>query len=437
MAAGYAAKVLCSCVFVGGRSEEDVRAQELSIYPFIWSESDTSKGVATASVLGMGKRTAIYVDEKRGCRLLALDEEIEAVRRDYVPMIQVNASLVDTLLRWGSAEEGWADIAYRKGVDIDKMNDALAWSFEPTEKGEDKGTRAVIVVYDSAIIGERYAGGFNAAMPQMGWSMTKSVTHALTGILNMQGKLELESPAPVSIWKGQSDERANITLDHLLQMRSGLAFQEIYVLPSHALRMLFQESNAGQYAASRKLKHAPGSHWKYSSGTTNIVSMMLRNHIQEAEYDDFPFTYLFEKIGMTSVSLEQDPGGTYVGSSFMFATPREWAKFGLLYLWEGEWFGERILPEGWAAYARTPSPPAERGYYGAHFWLNAGSDETGKERRWPSLPKDLYWASGFEGQYVFIFPSHHLVVVRLGFTPLRFRFNEEQFLSQILEALPR
>lgn len=445
MIAGYGAKVLCSCVFVSGRSSESVLSEELSIYPFIWAEVDTARRVAYGSTLGMSKRIAVYRGNALGCQLVppgeqeAHEKNVDAISAEATSSFsgsRNDVTVADSILGWGNSTDEWKEQAKARGLSVASLERGLEAAFSPTAEGRAKGTRAVVIVYDSAIVAERYAPGFPPSRPQMGWSMTKSVTHALTGILHRQDRINPQAPAPISLWQNPDDPRKDITINQLLQMRSGLRFQEMYFLPSHALRMLFVKQHAGEYAASLSLSHPAGTQWKYSSGTTNIISKLLRESIPRQEYNDFPWKELFHKIGMNSAVMEQDPGGTFVGSSFMWATPRDWAKFGLLYLWDGVWMGERILPNGWVNYARTPSPALAEGYYGAHFWLNAGKDVRGTGRKWANLPKELYWASGFEGQYIFIFPAHKLVVVRLGFTPLRFRFNEEAFLTHILAALP-
>jgi CubicO group peptidase (beta-lactamase class C family) len=177
--------------------------------------------------------------------------------------------------------------------------------------------------------------------------------------------------------------------------------------------------------------------WSYSSGTSNILSNIIRAKFRgnQIDYFNFPRRALFDKIGMQSAVIEPDPSGTFVGSSFSYATARDWARFGLFYLNDGVWEGERILPEGWVKYTSTPTPKAPQGQYGAHFWLNAGEDEKGKNRRWPDLPKDFYYASGFEGQSVVIIPSYNMVIVRLGNTQKREAWDVGVLIKDVLESV--
>ncbi|MBL8539559.1 MAG: serine hydrolase, partial [Betaproteobacteria bacterium] len=173
----------------------------------------------------------------------------------------------------------------------------------------------------------------------------------------------------------------------------------------------------------------------YSSGTTNILSYAIRRAVGEADYHAFPRRALFDRIGMASAVLETDAVGTFVGSSFMYATARDWARFGLLYLNDGVWAGERILPEGWVGFSRAPAPHAPDAKFGAHFWpripeeFRCGADL-------PELPHDAFHAVGYGGQFVTIVPSRKLVLVRLGFTPHRCGWNHQRFVDLVLRAWP-
>jgi CubicO group peptidase (beta-lactamase class C family) len=198
--------------------------------------------------------------------------------------------------------------------------------------------------------------------------------------------------------------------------------------------MLFKKKDMGLFAASSPLVDEPGKVFEYSSGTTNIISRIIRETVGDEGYYRFPYEKLFFRIGMLSTILEPDAGGTYVGSSYSFGTARDWARFGLLYLNEGIWNGERILPEGWVKYSVTPAPGAGQGQYGAQFWLNAGEKGNPSNRFYPAVPADMFWADGFEGQNVFIIPSKKLVVVKLGLSQGDY-IDDNQFLAQIIDAL--
>jgi len=230
-----------------------------------------------------------------------------------------------------------------------------------------------------------------------------------------------------------NDERKNITIDQLLHANSGLEWDEAYATPSPATNMLFTKANMGKYAMSYNLEYEPGTHFEYSTGTTNILSRVIRRKTGQ-HYYRFPYNALFLKTGMYSAVLETDAAGTYVGSSYCFATARDWAKFGLLYLNDGVANGLRILPKGWVAYTRTPARGAIMGEYGAHFWLNAGAPGNPSKRLYPLVPTDCFWADGYQGQSVWIIPSKQLVVVRLALQQGD-KLDENRFLAGVLQAL--
>jgi CubicO group peptidase (beta-lactamase class C family) len=221
-------------------------------------------------------------------------------------------------------------------------------------------------------------------------------------------------------------------------MSSGLKFGEVYLPLYDVTYMLYGSHDFAAYAAARPLETTPGSKWNYSSGSANIVARIVRQTI-EKEYDyyySFIYKELFDKIGMYSAIVEPDSSGTFVGSSYALATPRDWARFGLLYLQNGVWQGEQIFSQDWVAYTTTPTPGAPQGEYGAHIWLNAGSADNPQNRRWPSAPRDAFAATGFQEQKVIVIPSKKLVLVRFGATTDRKTWNTDEFIKNILAALP-
>jgi CubicO group peptidase (beta-lactamase class C family) len=202
--------------------------------------------------------------------------------------------------------------------------------------------------------------------------------------------------------------------------------------------MLYRSGDFAAYAASKRLEAKPGEKWVYSTGTANIISRTVRQTVEKEMSDHYTFLQeeLFDRIGMTSAVMEPDPSGTFVGSSYTLATPRDWARFGLLYLQDGVWKGERILPEGWVKYTTTPTPSAPKGEYGALFWLNAGAISNPGDRTCPSVTQDAYSAEGYQHQYVIIIPSRKLIMVRFGATSIREAWDTEAFINDVLVALP-
>jgi CubicO group peptidase (beta-lactamase class C family) len=320
------------------------------------------------------------------------------------------------------------------------MNAMLAYAFDEPRPERIRGTRGVVVVYGGRIVAERYAPGFDKDTPLIAWSMTKSITAALAGILVGQGKLDIHAPAPVPEWSAPDDARRAITTDQLLRMSSGLKFEEVYRLGLiDVVVMLYGTGDAAAFAANQPLEAEPEEKWAYSSGTTNIIARILRNQLggDLRDYAEFPRRELFDPLGMDRTVLEMDEAGTYIGSSFMFSTPRDMARFGLFCLQDGVWNGRRILPEGWMEYVTTPTPKAPKGIYGAQFWLNAGTPGNPEDRDLPNVPPDAYWLSGYQGQRVLVVPSRDAVIVRMGFTPeTRDIWDWDYFFSGVLDALP-
>jgi CubicO group peptidase (beta-lactamase class C family) len=233
-----------------------------------------------------------------------------------------------------------------------------------------------------------------------------------------------------------SDGRAAIDVEDLLRMRSGLRFSELYSdLTSDVIEMLFNQPDAAAYAASRPLEFRPGSVWSYSSGTTNILSRVARRIVGEKEYHSWPRRALFDPIGMKSAIMEADASGTFVASSFMLATARDWARVGQLHLQDGVWDGRRILPDGWVRFCTSPTPQSPGGIYGAHWWLELKPEIGGDSPAASRIPADAYFAIGHEGQTLTVIPSRRLVVVRLGVSIYIDAWNQAAFLADIVDAL--
>jgi CubicO group peptidase (beta-lactamase class C family) len=306
-------------------------------------------------------------------------------------------------------------------------------AFSEPDAAHPRRTRAVVVVQNGRLVAERYADGIGPGTRLLGWSMTKSIMNALVGILVGDGRLSVHAPAPVEAWRNPGDPRQQITLDHLMRMSSGLQSSDDGMVPfNDVTQMLFQTPDMAAFASAKDLDAAPGVEWRYSSGSSLIVSSILRRVLGDEAYHRFPYSALFGPLGMTSAVLETDASGTFVGSSLMYASARDWARFGLLYAQDGIWNGHRILPTGWVDYTRTPSPADPRHIYGAHFWLRVPPDYT---RRHALVPDDAFHAVGHEAQFVSVVPSRNAVIVRLGKTRYPDAWDHSVFLSAVLAAL--
>jgi len=411
--AAYGAKRLASGIFVAGRTPESVASEELGLLPFLRYEVNRKDKTVTAWVFPKRRKTAVY---RAGLGVaLAHDGDIEALKRQACPNLIPDLSHLATK-PWpvGDAPSG---NPRPTGLDESKLAAAVDRMFAEPNPLWKRRTRAVIVLCEGEIVAERYAKGFGPDQRLPAWSMTKSILHALYGIAVRQGRLSVNDKASVPLWRKDGDARSAITIDMLLRMSSGLAFGEFAVLPpSDLVRMLFLSPDAADYATRLPLAHPVDTVWAYASGTSNILSRVLRQTYGDDAYYALPYQELFAKIGMRTATIEADPTRTLVCSSFMFATARDYARFGLLYMNDGVWRQERILPEGWVKYARTATPTAPQGQYGAHWWLPSLNERTKAKARGVSLPEDTFNASGFEGQKIVVIPSRQLVIVRLGLT---------------------
>lgn len=433
----FKAKNLASSIFVSNRDEADVIKNDLSFGPLalISTTVDYGEKSVTGSALGLVKTKVIY-REGLGCTMVnGIDEDaIHAQTATYQIPVRPDTSVI----AWPMGDLD-AEAVTPDGVDRAKLEAALdeAFSEAGLPEGYERATRAMLIVHGGKIVGERFAPGFGNHTPLGSYSMTKSVTNALVGILVAQGKLDLHAPAPIPEWSDPQDPRSKITLDQLMRMSSGLQFQELYEdYTSDVVQMLYRESDAGLYAASKPLAAEPDGKWSYSSGTSNVIQRIIRSTFQShLDYLNFPREALFEPLGMHSAVIEPDASGTYVGSSFMYASARDWARFGMLYLNDGVWEGERILPEGWVEYSTTPTPLAPKGQYGAQFWLNAGDPDNPEDRPWPSAPTDTYAAQGFESQRVMVIPSKDLVIVRQGQSRPEAAWDTDAMLRNVLASI--
>ncbi|OIO08267.1 MAG: hypothetical protein AUJ52_08585 [Elusimicrobia bacterium CG1_02_63_36] len=416
---GYKAKVVCSAVFVCGRDPEEVARLDVSadsyaiLRPFRVSVDHERRSV-TASLFGAGAKTAVF---RPG----------------------IGTTLSASPAGPASLPEEWTrpplSFVEKKPRDPALMSRALDSAFAEPFPNKRRRTRAVVVLKDGALVAERYAPGFSAERRMPGWSMSKSVVNALIGILVGQGALSTHKKALFPEW---TDGRADITLDDLLRMRSGLVFQEVYEDPlKDVTQMLFNRENAAAYAAAKPLGAPIGSAWSYSSGTTNLICRLIRETIGEPleRSLSFPKRALFDPLGLRGALFEPDGSGTLVGSSFVFATAREWARFGQLYLDDGIAGDARLFGQDWVRYTTTPTPQSPDGRYGAHWWLKLPEIFGGKTAAAAKIPPDAFYALGHEGQTITVIPSRGLVAVRLGLSIVLDAWDQAAFVADLLEAI--
>lgn len=388
---GYAAKNLASAVFVSGREAKDVEALDLnfSFIRFNRNKVDYENKTVTSRFL-WGKSTAVY---REGCGVTLLrGATVDALQQQRYPL----------------------PVETEPTVLIPMGDSTLRANLEPIAKAlvDDRTYNghpfAFVALHQGKVIAERYDKGIQADMKLLSWSMAKSFTNAIAGLMVGDEIVDLNAPMDVPEW--QNDDRNLITLNDLLQMQSGLEWNEDYGNRSDVNLMLHREQDMGQFALSKPLEHEPGAYWYYSSGSTNIVMRYLRGKFTSDEaFLNYIRTRLFAPLGIRNAVFEQDMSGTPIGSSYLYITAKDFARFGQLYLNEGCVDSLRVLPEGWVDYTVTPASDSKGGY-GAFFWLNKGKEL-------PDVPEDMYYCKGHDGQRIFIIPSKELVVVILGYSP--------------------
>jgi CubicO group peptidase (beta-lactamase class C family) len=418
--ANYSAKIVCSNVFLAGRDPDevlrvDVQAPGISLLRLMRVAVDREHGVVRAGFLGfIGDGVAIARPGK-GCTVMPDGKlGLSAGAGSSADSAAAPASL------WpdGSAVETSA------AMNRILADDALAGP----------GARALLVVDHGRIVAERYASGFSARTPLLGWSMTKTVMAGLIGILVKDGKLSLDQSG---FWRaGLMDGRDRIRVADLLAMSSGLKFNEAYGSVSDVTGMLYLQPDMAGFARAQPLAHPVGELWSYSSGTAVILSRIM----QDAAGGDgrqFAEDRLFKPLGMSSATLESDEHGTLVGSSYMYATARDWARYAQFLLQDGAWAGQQLLPPDYVAMMATPVA-ASGGQYGhGQVWL------WGSDAKVPGvnpdtafgIPADTFWFSGHDGQSIAVIRSRQLIVVRMGLTPESLGYTTQPLVKAVLEAL--
>jgi CubicO group peptidase (beta-lactamase class C family) len=338
------------------------------------------------------------------------------------------------------------------GMDPAAIQQMEAYTFQRSgSEAERAGIRTdgVVIIKDGYLVYERYAGGFNADQRHLIWSCSKGVTNALIGIALKEGLIQVSDPVYRYYPPLDRSDTRTITFDHLLRMSSGLYTNESYEaspLKSTVNAMLFSagHQDMGAYAAKQPVIAPPGSHWEYSSLTTTLIMAILKNTLDGKTYAEYPWTRLFDPLGMRSAVWERDVSGTFVGSSYVYLTPRDMARFGFLFLNDGVWEDQRLLPQDWVRYSTTVAPamqttklsPQDRlgGSYGAEWWLNRAVPEWDIPRAFPDAPEDLFYANGHWGQTIFVIPSLDMVIA-ITADNRDDSFDTNHFLKLILDGV--
>jgi CubicO group peptidase (beta-lactamase class C family) len=411
----YAAKIVCSNVFLARRDAAEVLADDVQapghpLLRLMRASVDEEAGEVRTGLFGfMGGGHAVY-REGLGCTVVpdgaGLQPLTAPVRAGFVD--EEDATLPDPEL----------------SALLD--DNALVGP----------GMRATIVFHDGRILAERYGEGFAADTPLIGWSMSKTVVGALIGALVGEGKLSLDESGLFPQWR--NDARSSITTAHLLGMESGLSFNENYGNVSDVTRMLYLEPDMAAFVASLAAEARPGERFRYSSGTSVLLSRIWQEAFDtDSEALQWAYRSLFDPLGMANTVLEVDASGTSTGSSYIYATGCDWVRFAELLLDDGVWQGRRILPEGWVDWMRAPTQ-ASGGEYGRHVWLHGprrGPDWSSDPDAGFDLPADAFWLIGHDGQTVTILPSLRLIVLRMGLTPSNMNYRPQLLVQAVVQAI--
>ena len=413
VATAYSAKIVCSNQFLAWRDGHDVLALDVQapghpILKYITIDVDVLERTVSAKLLGLfGEGRAVY---RAGVGCASVPHGARA--RAISPVPQAGAPNMAALWPVGERVEPSRDPALAAILDDAAM--------------AGPGMRAIVVAHDGRIVGERYGDGFEADTPLLGWSMTKTVTAAIVGTLVREGRLSLDQDGLFEGWDG--DERGAITVADLLAMSSALEFNEDYGDVTDVTRMLYLEADMATFAADKPLVGPRGQVFNYSSGTSTMLARIWQDAFDDpAEALAWPRSALFAPLGMTSAVMETDAAGTFVGSSYLYATARDWVRFGEFLRNDGAWNGRQILPEGFAAWMREAAPASEGRYARGQIWLAGPGDADAGF----GLPGDTFWLRGHDGQTVAVIPSRGLVVARLGLTPSKLGYRPQAMLAAL------
>lgn len=419
----YSAKIVCSNTFLAGRDARDVLADDVQapgnpLLRFISVVVDKEGKSVSSHIFGFfAGSTSVYRDGL-GCTNLPAGYDRSALAglpSGAAPLPKLGA-------------EPWpaGDGALDPGSTPPKLAAVLG------DAGlTGPGMRAVLVVQDGKLIGEAYGAGFSTATPLLGWSMTKTVNAAIAARLMAEGRLAMDERNLLPEWSG--DSRKDIRLSDLMGMESGLRFNEDYGDVSDVTRMLFLVPDMAGFVGGQPAETAPATTFRYSTGTSVLISRIWMNRIGDpAEAIAYPQKALFRPLGMASAVLETDATGTLVGGSYLYATARDWARFGQLLVQDGMWNGERLLPDSFIRALHTATTSSHGAYSHAQSWLVGPRDKANADY---ALPEDTIWMQGHDGQTITIIPSRKLVVLRMGLTPRRLNYLPQPLVKAVAEAL--
>src|SRR5262245_58418872 len=429
---------LCSATFVAGIDpteyyNEAIKPKLGPIRFFLRYEVDRQRREGRTHLAGLVHSRAVH-DGPFGCRALPPGREVRFFQREADDREPSVAS--------PSAIAGPGIVAPANN----KLSEALDHAFAESESGPRRFTKAVVVLHRGRVVGERYAPGVTPATPLTGWSMTKSVTNALLGILVRNGKLDMHKPAPIAEWSAPGDPRRSITSDQLLRMVSGIGCGQslqtgLTTLFDADTQMEFDMSDQSAFAAHASLRAKPGTEWRYTNCNFILLSRMIRDAVGGDAKSTRRFIERepFAPLGIGHATLEYDSAGVPLGTIHLWASARDWARLGLLYLRDGVTErGQRILPVGWVDDSTRLTPQSADEYgYGAGFWTQRGNSAAARERIAVGMPADSFMAVGSQGQYTIVIPSHDLVIVKIGwaYTPHDDHIAVERLVRETIAAL--
>jgi CubicO group peptidase (beta-lactamase class C family) len=435
--ANYTAKIVCSNVFLAGRDPDevlhtDVQSPGIALLRLMQVTVDRQQKVVHAGLLGFIGHGLALARPTTGCAAIP-DGNIEYAKR-VDALTTASATTASSVTATVAPRAPAASLAITAASDASNSvtTDATLERVIADDTLAGPGMRAIVVIDHGRLVAERYSSGFSATTPLLGWSMTKSVLAGLVGIFIKEGQLTLDQSAG---WSDAGDARDSIHIAELLSMTSGLRFNEAYGAVSDVTRMLYLEPNAAGFASDQPLQHPPGKFWSYSSGSANILSRIVQDAAGKLGAT-VARAKLFDPLGMTTATIETDEDGTLVGSSYMYATARDWARYGQFLLQGGVWQGQELLPAGYVAMMASPVAPSGGHYGHGLVWLwGSNALVPGKNPDTAfGIPADSFWMEGHDGQYIAIIPSRQLVIVRLGLTPRRDHYQPQPLVKAVLDT---